>query len=1217
MLMKKPMSSLSRCRPVRQTTRLQLRQSKLQERLSSVAAAVPGFLFTIRVEVDGHTSFPYASAGVEKLFGLRPEEIRADAATLRARYHPDDRARLLQLMTETARTLGPFRIEIRIEHPERGQRWVEIRSTPQRQADGATEWHGLMIDISERKAMEECLVAREEQFRSLAENSPDPIYRYGPDCRRLYVNRAVDRIFGTPVAQLIGCPPSDGALLGTRQSGKLMEAIRGVFASGVANQINLDCVDREQLRRDYNVLLVPEPGPDGQVATVLAIARDLTAIREAERRMAHFVANVKGFVYTLRRSPGGHFRFAFASPGIVDIFGLQPEDVESDMAPLHALLHPADRPGVEAALAETAVTLSALELVFRVCRPGLPERWVEARSTPLRESDSSTVWHGFLYDVTERKQNERALEESRNRLSSVMTTLPDYIWLKNADGVYVACNPAFERYFNAREADIVGKTDYDFVDAELADSFREKDRQAVEAGGICIYEEWGSVAEDERRVLLETRKVAVRGAGGEVVGVLGISRDITERKRREDELGLLNYAIDHIEEAVYLLDDAGRITYANQHACRGLGYSKEELRSLSVADIDPDCQQGFWSEHWRELQARGSLTLERRHRTRDGRIFPIEIVANYLESDGRGYNMAMIRNITERKRMEALLLTREQEFRTLAENSPDTIARYDRDCRRLYANRKLITQMEKGRGQILGTTPIEYPGGTHAQEYMDKMRAVFEQGEPRDFELHWQVEGVGHCSHVRLSPEFDDAGEVARVLAVGRDITEIDQYRKKVRHLAFYDSLTKLPNRALLFDRIRLEIAHAQRYRDQMGLMILDLDRFKQVNDTLGHGAGDRLLCEVAQRLKHAVRTADTIARLGGDEFGVLLPEVHGKGDLKTVAGNILQALAEPFHIEGRELFVSCSIGVVLFPDDGVEMEALLRYADTAMYFAKKKGRNNFQFYAREMGEQFSEKMELESALRKACDKGELALHYQPQIDLPSGRVVGAEALLRWNRPGHGLVPPDRFIPIAEESGLIVEIGEWVLATACAEAAALNRQLEAVSATPVRMAVNVSTRQFLRNDLVGAVRRILAGSGCRAEWLKLEITEGLLLEDSPEVADMLAELDGMGVSISIDDFGTGYSALSYLHRFPVAQIKIDKSFVQGIPYGRRQCELVKAMLSIAAALQLEVVAEGVETRAQADYLSAHGCQLVQGYFFGKPVPLLAFEAMLAVAEAAQ
>ncbi|UZE22398.1 EAL domain-containing protein [Pseudomonas sp. B21-056] len=937
---------------------------------------------------------------------------------------------------------------------------------------------------------------------------------------------------------------------------------------------------------------------------------NLTATSDAERCMAGFIANVPGFVYTLRRSSEGHCSLPFASHGIVDMYGLQPEDVQGDMASLRALVHPDDRPRIAAGLAEAAVTLSTLTLVFRVCRPGLPERWIEARSTPQPEDDGAIVWHGFMFDVTERKQSEHSLDEVRSRLSSVITTLPDYVWLKNAEGVYLTCNPAFERFFGALEADIVGKTDYDFVDAELADFFRQKDREAMDAGSIRINEEWVTLAEDGRRILLETRKVSVYGADGSIAGILGIGRDITERKQREEELGLLNYAIDHVEEAVYLIDEEARISYVNPHMCQGLGYSREELLGLSIPDIDPDYQQAIWPAHWRNVQANGSLTFETRHRTKDGRIFPVEVVANYFESGGQGYIMAMTRDITERKRLEALLHTREREFRTLAENSPDSISRYDKDCRRRYANRKLIADMGGDLAQILGTTPVEFPGGSHAQEYMDKTLEVFEQGEPRDFELHWQAEGHEFCSHIRVSPEFDDSGQVTQVLAVGRDITEIDQYRKKVRYQAFYDDLTKLPNRALLFDRIQQEIACAKRHGNWFGLMLLDLDRFKEVNDTLGHEAGDRMLCEVANRLKIAVRTSDTVARLGGDEFGILLTAVRDKSDLNTIAGKILQALAAPFMIDGGELFVSSSIGISLYPDDSVEMDALLRYSDMAMYHAKKEGRNNFQFYHGKLSAQSSERMELESALRKACGKGELALHFQPQIDLPSGRVVGAEALLRWNRPGYGMVPPDRFIPIAEESGLIVDIGEWVLANACAAVAAWNLEREATLTVPLKMAVNVSTRQFLRNDLVGSVRRILADSGCRAEWLELEITESLLLEDSLEVAQMLAELDQMGVSISIDDFGTGYSALSYLHRFPVAQIKIDRSFVQDVPHVRRQCELVKAMLSISAALQLDVVAEGVETQEQADYLMTHSCRRVQGYLFGKPMPRAAFEVLL-------
>jgi diguanylate cyclase (GGDEF)-like protein len=398
--------------------------------------------------------------------------------------------------------------------------------------------------------------------------------------------------------------------------------------------------------------------------------------------------------------------------------------------------------------------------------------------------------------------------------------------------------------------------------------------------------------------------------------------------------------------------------------------------------------------------------------------------------------------------------------------------------------------------------------------------------------------------------------------------------------------------------------------------MLIDLDHFKEVNDTLGHAVGDRLLCEVAQRVKNTVRASDTVARLGGDEFGILLPEVGEKGDLSAVAGKILRALAQPFTIDRSELFVSCSIGIALYPDDSAEMDALLKYADTAMYHAKKQGRNNSQFYAKELSVRAVERRELEASLRRARGNGELVLHFQPQIDLASGRVTGAEALLRWNHPEHGMVAPDRFISIAEESGLIVDIGEWVLADACAVATAWNRDRGMGSIAPIKMAVNISTRQFLRNDLVGSVRRILADSGCRPEWVELEITESLLLEDTLEVARMLAELARMGISISIDDFGTGYSALSYLHRFPVTQIKVDQSFVRDIPHDRGKCELVKAMLAIGVALQFEVVAEGVETQAQAHYLMQHGCRLAQGYLFGKPVPRAAFEAMLTNAGAA-
>ncbi|GBG15483.1 diguanylate cyclase [Novimethylophilus kurashikiensis] len=354
-----------------------------------------------------------------------------------------------------------------------------------------------------------------------------------------------------------------------------------------------------------------------------------------------------------------------------------------------------------------------------------------------------------------------------------------------------------------------------------------------------------------------------------------------------------------------------------------------------------------------------------------------------------------------------------------------------------------------------------------------------------------------------------------------------------------------------------------------------------------------------------SIRAYDTVARLGGDEFAILLPEIRQDSDLSTVARKILSAFEQPFQLAGRELFISTSVGVALYPGDSAEIDALFKYADSAMYHAKKMGRNNFQFYSRELTARSSERMQLEAALRRAIKHNELELYFQPQVDLATGEIIGSEALLRWNRQ-EGMVTPDRFIPIAEETGLIVGIGEWALLNACQAAVRWNEGRE----HPLRVAVNLSTRQFIQNDLVATVRATLIETECKPEWLKLEITESLLLDDSNHVLEMLKSFNEMGLAISIDDFGTGYSALSYLNRFPVSQIKIDRSFVRDIAHQRDKAELVKAMISIAHALNLELIAEGVESEEQANYLLAHGCRIAQGFLYGKPMPAAVFEQYL-------
>ncbi len=571
-------------------------------------------------------------------------------------------------------------------------------------------------------------------------------------------------------------------------------------------------------------------------------------------------------------------------------------------------------------------------------------------------------------------------------------------------------------------------------------------------------------------------------------------------------------------------------------------------------------------------------------------------------------NRLLEAEIDERKKAQQALQERERQYRTLAEHTPDTIVRYDRQCRRVYANPKLVEELGGNLERILHHTPSEYPGGPLVDAYQACIERVFAEGRPMNYELAWQAVGDRQVvSDIRLTPEIDADGSVVSVLAVGRDISEIDQYRRSIHRLAFYDNLTDLPNRTLLADRIRQTIADASLRGYRFALMLLDLDRFKEINDTLGHGMGDQLLCAVAERLSQCVRTYDMVARLGGDEFAILMPQLRDGEDIGDQAAKIVKAFELPFSVFGREMFISASLGIALYPHDSSDIDALFRCSDSAMYHAKQLGRNNFQFYNKELTVRSSERLALEAALRHARVKGELELYYQPQVELASGRVMGAEALLRWNHGDGDLVTPETFISVAEESGLIVGIGEWVLETACRTAVRWNNGRE----EPFKMAVNLSTRQFQQHDLLATVKRLLLETGCKPQWLKLEITESLLLKDSREILEVLNAFDEMGLALSIDDFGTGYSALSYLNRFPVSQIKIDQSFVRDIPRAQDKSELVKAMISIAQALNLELIAEGVETQEQADYLKRHACQAGQGYLFGKPMPCEVFESWLA------
>jgi diguanylate cyclase (GGDEF)-like protein/PAS domain S-box-containing protein len=456
------------------------------------------------------------------------------------------------------------------------------------------------------------------------------------------------------------------------------------------------------------------------------------------------------------------------------------------------------------------------------------------------------------------------------------------------------------------------------------------------------------------------------------------------------------------------------------------------------------------------------------------------------------------------------------------------------------------------------------------------------------------------------APIHDRRGHVTGAVIVFRDVSTARARALKMSYLAQHDSLTDLPNRVLFNDRLTQAMALAHRHKSKLAVLFLDVDRFKHINDSLGHAIGDRVLQSMAQRLLACVRTSDTISRQGGDEFVILLPEVTYAQDAAVIADKILLELSTAHRIDQHDLHLTVSIGIVVFPDDGTEAENLLTNADFAMYHAKEKGRNNYQFFKSDMNVRAIERQSVEDGLRRAVERREFVLLYQPQMNLESGTIVGVEALIRWHHPQRGLMPPAQFIPIAEECGVIVSIGRWVLREACRQA----RAWQDAGLPPLRMAVNISAVELGAKDFVATVRAVLLETGLDPRYLELELTETFLMQDSKSTAAVLQALKSMGVQLALDDFGTGYSSLSYLRRFPIDTLKIDRSFVRDLTTDAEDASIVTAVISMGKSLHMRVVAEGVETPEQLSFLQEQRCPEGQGYYFSVPVAAVEFTRLL-------
>ena len=1157
---------------------------------------------------DPEGNILYANRKFQELFGYTAEDIPTIAAWHSLAY-PDPAYReemtssLLDLLSGKNKATEYIDVSITCKDGS-------IRHAYQSCARASDRILAIYFDITERKNSEKFIRQSEERYRSIIEQMADGYFETDLNGKFTFVNDAECRLLGYKKEELIG---KNNLFYADEKSAKeIHRFFVDICKTGKAvksHELHFAKKDGNRVIHDVSISLLRDT--QGKPAGFRGIARDITERKQMEEALRQSEERYRSTIETIQ---DGYFE--------IDLAGKY--TFVNDIICQHLKYSREELIGTDNRAYQTPEEAKKTYFAFRqVYETGIPNKALEMEiirkdgTTGVFEvsisliMDSSGVpigFRGISRDITKRKQMENLLKESEEKYRTILEEMNDGYFEVDLTGKYTFVTETNARLLATTPEKLLGKDSSEYMVKEDIPLVRGAFNKIYKTGKPERNITYRALHKDGTISIAELSGFPRKDEKGNIIGFRGIARDITERKQMEEALRQseekYRNILYSIQEGYFELDLAGNYTFVNDANCRLLGYSRDEIIGMNARQHMPhEDNYKKVSQAYTELFLTGKPieSLEIFSVKKDGTPIIYETSVTLIKNaQGKAIGFRGVsRDITERKRMEEQIRQSEERYRSIIENMTDGYFEVDLYGNFTYFNDAQCRNLGYTCEELIGMNRHQYADEKNVKALFRLFNNVYKTGIPVKTHEVELIKKDGAIAYNEISVNLirNKNGEAIGFRGISRDITERKRQQEKIHYLATHDSLTGLPNRMMLNQLLSHAINAAKRHNRKLAVFFIDLDRFKIINDMLGHEAGDRLLQEIALRFRHALRSMDIVARMGGDEFVVLIEEIENCEQISTVAHKLLAEAMKPVSIISQECRVTASIGISIYPKDGDDEQTLMKNADIAMYFAKEEGKNNFQFYSKDIKSHSIEKLSIETQLRFALERNELFLMYQAKVDFKTGLITGVEALLRWNNPALGAITPLQFIPVAEETGLIVPIGRWVLNTACGQNIAWQKE----GLPPVCTSVNLSLRQLLDEHLLYDIENALKNSGLSPSLLELEITESMVMHNPGRMISILGKIKELGVRLAIDNFGTGYSSLAQLKHLPVNTLKVDRSIIHNVPEKTEDKAIAEAIIAMGKTLSLKVVTEGVETKEQMEFLRQLPCDEMQGFYFSKPL----------------